>query len=144
MTTGRRCRGAESFRVIARINSAATYLLSFEIGLRARRTPAHARNTRRITNILRALEVRASCSSGVSRHPNETGHRPLAPHFRLLELGGGNRPVEGGAQLAGRLQRQLNPGPRPGLEAGVDEVERDDVAQRRMARMVIGNHRLRE
>ena len=34
--------------------------------------------------------------------------------------------------------------PRPGFEGKVDEVERDDVAQRRMARVVIGNHRLRE
>src|SRR6202140_1538328 len=32
----------------------------------------------------------------------------------------------------------------PGFEGNVDEVERDDVAQRRMARVVIGNHRLRE
>src|SRR5882757_10786513 len=41
-------------------------------------------------------------------------------------------------------QRQLNPSPRPGFESRVDEVERDDIAQRRMARMVICNHRLRE
>src|SRR5262249_52864667 len=58
--------------------------------------------------------------------------------------GGGNRPVERGAQLLGRLQRQLDPGPRSGLEAQVDEVERDDVAERRVARVVVGNHRLRE
>ena len=64
--------------------------------------------------------------------------------FRLLELGGGNRPVESGAQLLGCLQRQLNPSPCPGFEGNVDEVERDDVAQRRMARVVIGNHRPRE
>src|SRR5260370_6286184 len=68
----------------------------------------------------------------------------LAPHFRLLELGSGNRPVESGAQLLGCLQRQLNPSPRTGFESRVDEVERDDIAQRRMARMVICNHRLRE
>src|SRR6266853_3441213 len=55
-----------------------------------------------------------------------------------------NRPVESGAQLLGCFQRQLNPSPRPGFEARVDEVERDDVAQRRMARVVICNHRLRE
>jgi hypothetical protein len=29
-----------------------------------------------------------------SRRPNETGDGALAPHFRLLELSGGNRPVE--------------------------------------------------
>ncbi len=40
------------------------------------------------------------------------------------------------------LQRQLNPGSRPGFEGYIDEVERDDVAQRRMARVVIGNDRL--
>ena len=55
-------------------------------------------------------------SSRVSRCPNEAGDGALAPHFRLLELGGGNRPVESGAQLLGRLQRQLNPSPRPGFE----------------------------
>jgi len=64
--------------------------------------------------------------------------RALAPHFRLLELGSGNRPVESGAQLLGCLQRQLNPSPRPGFESRVDEVERDDIAQRRMARMATG------
>src|SRR6478672_8741270 len=78
------------------------------------------------------------------RCPNEAGHGALAPHFRLLELGGGNRSVQSGAQLLGCLQRQLNPSPRPGFEANIDEVECDDVAQWRMARVVIGNHRLRE
>src|ERR1700720_4981157 len=67
-----------------------------------------------------------------------------APHFRLLELGGGNRAVESGAQLLGCLQRQLNSSPRPGFEVRVDEVERDDVTQRRMARVVIGDHGLRQ
>jgi len=33
---------------------------------------------------------------------------------------------------------------RAGFEVGVDEVERDDVAERRMARVVKGNHRLRK
>jgi len=70
--------------------------------------------------------------------------RALAPHFRLLELSGGNRPVDSSAQLLGCLQRQLYPSPRPGFEARVDEVECDDVAQRRMACVVICNHRLRE
>src|SRR3954452_15685800 len=59
----------------------------------------------------------------------------LAPHFRLLVLGGGNRTVESGAQLLRRLQRQLDGGPRSGFEAGIDEVERDDIAERRMARV---------
>src|SRR5882672_2867979 len=90
-----------------------------------------------------ALWSAAAASSRV-RRPNEAGRGALAPHFRLLELGGGNRAVESGAQFLGCLQRQLNPGPRPGFEVGVDEVERDDVAQRRMAGVVIGNHRLRE
>src|SRR5258705_2366477 len=70
--------------------------------------------------------------------------RALAPHFRLLELSGGNRPVESSAQLLGCLKRQLYPSPRPGFEARVDEVECDDVAQWRMARVVVGNDRLRE
>jgi L-alanine-DL-glutamate epimerase-like enolase superfamily enzyme len=78
-----------------------------------------------------------------SRGWNEAEHDALAPHFRLRELGGSNRPVESGAQLLGRLQRQLDPRPRTGVEVRVDEVERDDVAQGRMARVVIGNHRLR-
>jgi len=34
-----------------------------------------------------------------SRRPNETGDGALAPHFRLLELSGGNRPVESGALI---------------------------------------------
>ena len=32
-----------------------------------------------------------------SRGSNEAEHGTLAPHFRLLEIGGGNRPVESGA-----------------------------------------------
>ena len=56
-------------------------------------------------------------------------HDTLPPHFRLLELGGGNRPVESSAQLLGRLQGQLDPRPRTGVEIRVYEVERDDVAQ---------------
>src|SRR5580704_18038651 len=83
-------------------------------------------------------------TSRASRRPNEAGHRALAPYFRLLELGGGDRPVERGAQFLGGLQRELDPGPRPGFETAVDEVERDDVAQRRMAGVVIGDHRLRK
>ena len=43
----------------------------------------------------------------------------LASHFRLLELGGDNRSVESGAQLLGRLQRQLDPRPRAGVELRV-------------------------
>src|SRR5207302_11315206 len=74
---------------------------------------------------------------------------PLFPYttlFRSLPPPRTRRwqPVESGAQLLGCLQRQLNPSPCPGFEGNVDEVERDDVAQRRMARVVIGNHRLRE
>src|SRR5471032_435050 len=79
-----------------------------------------------------------------SRSPHEAGHRSLAAHLRLLELGGGNRPVERGAQLLGGLERDLDPRARAGIEGSVDEVERDDIAQRRMARVVIGHHRLRE
>jgi hypothetical protein len=58
-----------------------------------------------------------------SRSSHKVEHGALAPHFRLLELGGGNRPVESGAQLLGCLQRQLNPSPCPGFEGNVDEVE---------------------
>src|SRR5712671_1963599 len=88
------------------------------------------------------LEGTADYQPGAAR--TTWARRALAPHFRLLELGSGNRPVKSGAQLLGCLQRQLNPSPRPGFESRVDEVERDDIAQRRMARMVICNHRLRE
>jgi hypothetical protein len=69
--------------------------------------------------------------------PPEDG--ALAPHFRLLELGGSNRSVESGAQLLGCLQRQLNPSPRPGFEGNVDEVERDDLGQRRMTRLMVAH-----
>src|SRR5215211_1870689 len=50
------------------------------------------------------------------------------PHFRLLELGGGNRPVESGAQFLGCVQGQLNPRSRPGFKASVDKIERSDIA----------------
>ena len=36
-------------------------------------------------------------------------HDAVPLHFRLLELCCGNRPVESGAQLLGRLQGQLDP-----------------------------------
>src|SRR5439155_7096109 len=78
-------------------------------------------------------------------HPaslNETGHDALAAHLRLLEVGGGNGPVESGAQLLGRLQRQLDRRTRTGIKVHVDEVERDDIAELRMARVVISNYRL--
>src|SRR2546421_12164954 len=87
---------------------------------------------------------RAMIALWSSRRPNEAGRRPLASHFRLLELGGGNRAVKGGTQRLGCLQRQLNPSPRPHFEVRVDEVERDDVAQRRVTRVVVGNHGQRE
>jgi hypothetical protein len=57
-----------------------------------------------------------------SRGWNEAEHDALAPHFRLLELCGGNRPVESGAQLLGRLQRQLDPRPRTGVEVNMPTV----------------------
>src|SRR5712671_1394022 len=82
------------------------------------------------------LEGTADYQPGAAR--TTWARRALAPHFRLLELGSGNRPLESGAQLLGCLQRQLNPSPRPGFESRVDEVERDDIAQRRMARMATG------
>ena len=50
------------------------------------------------------------------------------PHFRLLELGGGNRPVESGAQFLGCVQGQLNTRSRPGFKASVDKIERSDIA----------------
>ena len=45
-----------------------------------------------------------------------------------------------GAQPLGGLQGQFDAGARPGIEPGVDEIERDDIAQRRMARVVVGHH----
>src|ERR1700733_15760864 len=82
-------------------------------------------------------------SANSSRGWNKAEHDALAPHFRLLELCGGNRPVESAAQLLGRLQRQLDPRARAGVEIRVEEVERDDVAQGRMARGAIGDPRPR-
>jgi hypothetical protein len=41
------------------------------------------------------------------------------PHFRLLELGGGDRAVERGTQVLCRLQRQLEPRPHARVELGV-------------------------
>ena len=55
---------------------------------------------------------------------NEAALDALAPHFSLLEIGGGNRSVESGAQLLGGLQRQLDPRPCAGAKIRVDEVER--------------------
>jgi pimeloyl-ACP methyl ester carboxylesterase len=78
-----------------------------------------------------------------SRNSNEAEYGAPAPHFRLLELGGSYCPVQSGAQLLGRLERQLDPRPRTRVEVRVDEVERYDIAQGRMARVVIGDHRLR-
>src|SRR6266704_2306404 len=79
-----------------------------------------------------------------SRRANETWHRALAAHFRLFEFGGRDRTIERGAQLLRALQGQLDPGARAGFEIRVDEVERDDVAERRMACVVIGNDRVRK
>ncbi len=61
------------------------------------------------------------------------------PHFRLLELGGGDGAVERGAQVAGGVQRQLHPGAGGGAEAGVEEVQGDDIAQRGVAGVVVGD-----
>ena len=83
-----------------------------------------------------------------SRHPTTTVGAASARniHFqpaRPKSPSSSISPVESGAQLHGRLQRQLDPCARTGVEVRVDEVERDDVAQGRMARVVIGNHRPR-
>src|SRR5262245_5864009 len=85
---------------------------------------------------LAACYLRSSC-------PNEAGRTP-APHFRLFVLGGGDRSVERSAQLLGAFECQLDTGARPWVKSGVDEVERDNVGQRCMARMVIGDYRPRE
>jgi hypothetical protein len=47
------------------------------------------------------------CVAGDSLSPSskETEQNALAPDFRLLKFGGGNRPVESGPQLLGRPQR---------------------------------------
>src|ERR1700752_136388 len=74
--------------------------------------------------------------SSVSRRLNDLRHDALAPDLRLFEFGGDNRAVQGGAQLLRGLKRQLDPGARAGLESGVDEIERDHVTQRGMARVV--------
>src|SRR5215471_10369143 len=78
------------------------------------------------------------------RAPLRVERRALASHLGLFELGGGNSPIESGAQLLGRLERELDSRPCPGIEAGVEEVERDDVAQRSMACVVVGNDCLRQ
>src|ERR1700752_2667433 len=97
----------------------------------------------------RAVRVNSRPGTGrelVTRYssgPNEVEHGTLAPYFRLLELSGGNRPIKCGTQVLRRLQRQLDASARAGIERRVVEVERDDIAQWRMARVVIGNHRMR-
>src|ERR1700677_3374707 len=80
-------------------------------------------------------------SAVASRGLNEAGRSALAPDFRLLEIGGGDRPVERRAQFPCALERQFDAGARAGFEAGVDEVERDDVGQGGVTRVVIGDHR---
>lgn len=61
------------------------------------------------------VSLRSTHRTIPSRRPPHTRHRSLPPHFRLLELRRGNRPVERGAQFLRRLQRQLDPGARAGL-----------------------------
>ena len=61
------------------------------------------------------------------------------PHFRLLELGGGDGAVQRGAQVAGGFQRQLHPGACRGAKAGVEEVQGDDIAQGGVAGVVVGD-----
>src|SRR5271168_3958944 len=87
--------------------------------------------------------VGQSFRRGLLRGLNESEHGAFAAYFGFLELGSGDCSVESRAQLLGGVQRQLDPGARTNVEVRVDEVERDDVAERSMARVVIGNHRLR-
>src|SRR5947209_6897714 len=68
----------------------------------------------------------------------------LAAHLRLLELRGGDRTVERGAQLLRGLKRQFERCARAGLKLRVDEVERNDVPERCMARVVVGDNCGRE
>src|SRR5271168_3389578 len=91
---------------------------------------------------IRLLKLRSSLTAVVSRCLNEAGRGAVAPHFRLLEICGGDRPVERCAKFLGAFEGQLDAGARAGFEAGVDEVERDDVRQGRMTRVVIGDYRL--
>ena len=84
------------------------------------------------------------CGPQLSRRPEETGRGALAPDFRLLVLRGGDRSVERGAQPLGGVQGQFDPGARSRVEAGVDEVECDDVAERHVTRVVVGDHAVRE
>src|SRR5262249_4437115 len=96
------------------------------------------------THSAHLLSRRAITRLERSPRSNEAERNALAAHFRFLELGGGNRPVESLTQLSGRFQGELNTRPRARIEGRVDEVERDDVAQRGMACMVVSNHRLRQ
>jgi RNA polymerase primary sigma factor len=108
-----------------------------QIEAKALRKLIHPRRSRKLRSFLalsrgrrrRRTPISPKAWAGLiagSRHL--AGHGALAPHFRLLKLGGGNRPVESGAQLLGRLERQLDPRSRTGVEVRVDEVECDDVA----------------
>src|SRR3954471_13304663 len=71
-----------------------------------------------------------------SRRPIEPGRRSLAADLGLFELGRSDRPVESRAQRLRRLERELHARPRPRIEPGVEEVECDDVIERRVPGMV--------
>ncbi len=96
--------------------------------------------------ILPILSLEGVTSPNVTGHAaREARHGASCPtHFPLLSNSAAAiaRSRAARSSLA-RLQHQPDPGARPGIESGVDEVERDDVAQRRVARVVIGHHRLR-
>src|SRR5262245_2450188 len=79
----------------------------------------------------------------MSSCPIEAWRTP-ASHFRLFVLGGRDRSVERGAQLLGAFECQFDTGARPWVEAAIDEVERDDVGQGCVARMIVGDHRPRK
>src|SRR6516165_11568323 len=109
-------------------------LLFFDHSQSVFRSHRHPRTTNRTCSALgptmRAYSSRSTSRIGrppqvttarSSRSSSLAGQDALAPYFRLLELGGGNRPVESGAQLLGGLQRQLDPRPCAGAKVGVNE-----------------------
>src|SRR4029077_1332726 len=97
-----------------------------------------------LSGVWRAADASLWLQSLPLRRPHESGQRAPAAHFRLLEIRRRDRAIERGAQFLRTVERELDPRARAGLEIGVEEVERDDVAQRRVARVVIGYHALCE
>jgi hypothetical protein len=76
---------------------------------------AACNNTNAVAWPVAGAGPRAATPPDPSGRPNEAQHGALAPHFRLLIVGGSDRPVESSAQFLRGLQRQLDRRPRTGV-----------------------------